>query len=94
MAQIVDGATVEELLRRDVETAERAVPRLIRAPLEDGRFDALCSFAFNLGAGALQSSTLLKRVNGEERNDGPYQFGRWANAEGDGPAPRLRRVAR
>ena len=52
----IDEATAEELLRRDVETAERAVLRFIRVLLEDGQFDALSSFAFNLGAGALQRS--------------------------------------
>ena len=46
----IDEATAEELLRRDVGTAERAVLRLIRVPFEDGRFDALASFTFNLGA--------------------------------------------
>ena len=61
----IDEATAEELLRRDVETAERAVLRLIRVPLEDGRFDALGSFTFNLGAGALQRSTL--EAQGEPR---------------------------
>ena len=52
----IDEATADELLQRDVETAERAVLRQIRVPLEDGQFDALGSFAFNLGAGALQCS--------------------------------------
>ena len=58
----IDETTAEELLRCDVGTAERAVLRLIRVPLADGRFDALCSFAFNLGAGALQRSTLRRKV--------------------------------
>ena len=49
----IDEAAAEALLCRDVETAERAVLRLIRVPLEDGQFDALGSFTFNLGAGAL-----------------------------------------
>ena len=70
-ADSIDEATAEELLRRDVGTAERAVLRLIRVPLEDGRFDALSSFAFNLGAGALQRSTLRRKVN--PRNTTPCQ---------------------
>ena len=59
----IDGATADELLRCDVEVAERAVLRLICVPLEDGQFDALASFAFNLGAGALQRSTLRRKKN-------------------------------
>lgn len=51
-------ADATELLRKDVRIAERAVLRLISVPLTAGQFDALVSFTFNLGAGALQRSTL------------------------------------
>ena len=78
----IDEATAEELLRRDVETAERAVLRLIRVPLEDGQFDALSSFAFNLGSGALQRSTLRRKVNREEHDAVPAEFRRWVFAGG------------
>ncbi len=78
----IDEATAEELLRRDVETAERAVLRLIRVPLADSRFDALGSFAFNLGAGALQRSTLRRKANREEHDAVPGEFGRWVWAGG------------
>ena len=78
----IDEATAEDLLRRDVESAERAVPRLIRVPLEDGQFDALSSFAFNLGAGALQRSTLRRKVNREEHAAVPAEFQRWVWAGG------------
>ena len=76
------GAAAEELLRRDVESAERAVVRLIRVPLEDGQFDALGSFAFNLGAGALQRSTLRRKVNRGEHGAVPAEFRRWVFAGG------------
>jgi len=67
----------ETLLRRDVAVAEGAVLRLITVPLSDGRFDALTSFAFNLGGGALQRSTLRRKVNREEHDDVPDEFRRW-----------------
>ena len=78
----IDEAAADELLRRDVETVERAVLRLIRVPLEDGRFDALGSFTFNLGAGALQRSTLRRKVNREEHDAVPAEFRRWVWAGG------------
>lgn len=63
-------------------TAERAVLRLISVPLTDGQFDALVSFTFNLGAGALQRSTLRRKVNREEHEDVPAEFLRWVWAGG------------
>ncbi len=78
----IDETEAEALLRRDVKTAERAVLRLIRVPLEDGQFDALSSFAFNLGAGALQRSTLRRKVNREEHAAVPVEFRRWVWAGG------------
>ena len=78
----IDEATAEDLLRRDVEAAVRAVLRLIRVPLADGPFDALCSFTFNLGAGALQRSTLRRKINREEHDAVPAEFRRWVWAGG------------
>ena len=78
----IDEATAEDLLRRDVESAERAVLRLIRVPIEDRQFDALSSFTFNLGAGALQRSTLRRKVNRAEHDAVPGEFRRWVWAGG------------
>lgn len=75
-----DEAT--EILAVDVETAERAVLRLISVPLTDGQFDALVSFTFNLGAGALQRSTLRRKINREDHEDATAEFLRWVWAGG------------
>jgi lysozyme len=72
----------EVLLRRDVALAEHAVLRLIIVPLADGQSDALVSFAFNLGAGALQRSTLRRKVNREEHAEVPGEFRKWVWAGG------------
>ena len=64
---------------------------LIRVPPEDGRFDALSSFAFNLGAGALQRSTLRRKVNREEHDAVPAEFRRWVWAGGRKLAGLVRR---
>lgn len=72
----------EELLKADICGAERAVCRLIHAPLEDNQFDALVSFTFNLGGGALQRSTLRQKVNREEHGAVPDEFRKWVYAGG------------
>jgi lysozyme len=78
----IDEARAEELLRQDAQIAERAVLRLINVPLTDGQFDALVSFTYNLGGGALQRSTLRRKINREEHADVPEQFMRWIWAGG------------
>lgn len=70
------------LLIKDVEAAERSVLRLISVSLTNGQFDALVSFTFNLGSGALQRSTLRRKVNREEHADVPTEFMKWVWAGG------------
>ena len=72
----------EALLIKDVQMAERAVLRLIKVPLTDNQFNALVSFTFNLGSGALQRSTLRRKVNREEHEEVPAEFLKWVWAGG------------
>ena len=78
----IDEAQAEDLLRQDAQIAERAVLRLISVPLTDGQFDALVSFTYNLGGGALQRSTLRLKINRKEHGEVPEQFMRWVWAGG------------
>jgi len=89
----VDEEEAEALLRNDLAVAERAVLRLIRVPLADGQFDALTSFTFNLGSGALQRSTLRRKVNREEHAEVPAEFRRWVWAGGKKGKGLIRRRA-
>ena len=72
----------DQLLRRDVGKSEQSVIRLIRVPLEDGQYDSLCSFVFNLGSGALQSSTLRRKLNRGDYIGAADEFPRWVFAGG------------
>lgn len=66
-----------ELLDKDNDEAERAAIRLIRNPLEDWQFDSLVSFTFNLGSGALQASTLRRRLNDGDYYNASLEFDKW-----------------
>ena len=92
--QGITEAEAEDLLRWDVQSAENAVLRLIDVPLTDGQFDALVSFTFNLGAGALQRSTLRRKVNCQPHREVPEQFMRWVWAGGRKLDGLIRRRAR
>lgn len=70
------------LLARDTNRFATAVDRLVLVPISGLQRGALASFTFNLGAGALQASTLLRRVNALEWDDVPFQFSRWVHAGG------------
>ena len=70
----------EALLADDMGNAARSVARLCPVALTDGQFAALIDFAFNLGAGNLQVSTLRRMVNRGEHNEAREQFGRWVYA--------------
>lgn len=71
-----------EILVSDVREAEKAVERLVKVPLTQGQFDALVDFCFNLGAGRLASSTLLKALNAGRHEAAAEQLLRWDLAAG------------
>lgn len=71
-----------ELLRRDADHFEQAIRELVTVRLDQQEFDALVSFAFNVGTGAFAGSTLLRRLNAGERGAVPTELNRWTKAGG------------
>lgn len=70
----------QQLFDYDIARFERGVKRLITAKMTQGQFDALVSFAFNLGLGRLQASTLRAKFNrGEYAGD---EFPKWVFSKG------------
>jgi len=76
----VTEAEAEELLRRDLRDAEKVVTSMVTVPLNDNQFSALVSFAFNVGAANLRTSTLRARVNAKQFFQAAAEFGRWVYA--------------
>jgi GH24 family phage-related lysozyme (muramidase) len=71
--EVTAGLTIsreqaERWLKDDLAAAEAAVLRLLQPPagLSQRQREALTSFCFNVGAGALAESTLRRRLNGGE----------------------------
>lgn len=62
-SEILTEEDVQNLLRKDLGICEDSISKLVTRSINQNQFDALCSFEFNEGTGALASSTLLKRVN-------------------------------
>lgn len=70
------------LLRTDLAKFAAGVAKLVTRTLEPHQFDALVSFAFNVGIGALATSTLLKKVNAGDHAGAAAEFGRWVHGGG------------
>lgn len=72
-----------QLLLGVLKTFEKYVDSYTRDDITQSQFDALVCFAYNVGVGALKSSTLLKLVN-TNPNDAEIrtQFLRWNKAAG------------
>lgn len=72
----------QQQLKHELQKFERAVERLIKVPLEECHNDALVSFAYNLGSGALQSSTLRRKLNRGDFEGAQREFHKWVYAGG------------
>lgn len=78
----ITKAEAEALLDKDLQTFRNGVKRLVKVPLNENQFGALVSFAYNLGLGSLQSSTLLKMLNAGDYTGAADQFLRWNKSGG------------
>jgi lysozyme len=74
---VITEERAEELLRQDLTGFERGIERLITVPLTDNQFGALVSWAFNVGLGNVETSTLRRRLNAGRYEDVPAQFLVW-----------------
>jgi lysozyme len=84
-------AQAEHWLRSDVGWAESLVSRMVKVPLTEGQFDALVSFAFNVGPGTRRVKdgfitlangnppTLLRKLNACDYDGAAAEFPKWAN---------------
>lgn len=82
MGQVATDAICDDLLRQDTGEAQDAVKRLVKAPVTQAQYDALVDFTFNVGAGNLATSTLLRRIHAGDCMGAGSEFPRWNRASG------------
>ena len=68
---------VNEALQKDLERFESSVNNHVKVPLEQYQFDALTSFSLNVGTGAFESSTMLRKINAGDFVGAASEFDRW-----------------
>ena len=78
----ITQAQADTLLMQHLTTYEQAVNTLVTYPIHQNQFDALVSFTYNCGKGALQTSTLLSKLNQGDVKGAAQEFLRWNKAGG------------
>lgn len=64
------------------KTFSENINKVVKVPLNQNQFDALVSFAYNIGNGNFNWSTLLKKLNKLDYEGASLEFGRWNQANG------------
>ncbi|MDC9597347.1 lysozyme [Xenorhabdus anantnagensis] len=80
--QVITAQQADAFLYQDLVPIYGAIQRLVKVPLTQGQFDALCSFIFNLGIGNFTHSTLLKKLNVGDYQGAAGEFLKWDHADG------------
>lgn len=76
----VSREQAEEFLKHECDGIAPVLEKLVQVHVNQNQVDALFSFCYNLGTGALAESTLLKLLNGGDPQAAAGQFERWVNA--------------
>ena len=63
---VISQPEADKLLEEDIAKFEDYVNDNVIVELNEGQFDALVAWTFNLGVGNLRSSTMLKKLNESE----------------------------
>ena len=75
--KLTSEAQADAVLRNTLGQYENAVNQFVKAPLTQNQFDALVSFSYNEGTGALKESTLLVKLNEKDYEAAAAQFLVW-----------------
>ena len=83
-ARRVTKAQAEALLKDDLAPFEDMINENVHAPLSQSQFDALCSFAYNIGPKAFLQSDTLRALNNGRPLDAANGFDIWRKSTIDG----------
>lgn len=83
--KIGDEITHEEALKKlyeEVQKVAKLVSAAVIVPINQYQFDALVSFAYNVGITAFRKSTLLKKLNAGRFEEIPAELLKWSYSNG------------
>jgi lysozyme len=80
---VITEEEARDFLWHDVRNFQQLVDAFTTDAVTQSQFDALVSFAYNLGTNALKTSTLLKKINANVNDPSiKTEFLKWVNAGG------------
>ncbi len=93
---VTEGTTctpeqAEIWFQEDTQKAVHGVDASLTTNVSQNQFDALVSFAFNVGVGAEAHSTMVKKVNARDFMGAAEEFPRWDKVKGVASAGLQRR---
>ena len=78
----ITEALAEHYLAFEINQKTAGVENMVTGSVNQNQFDALVSFAYNLGLSALHGSTLLRLVNQGDFVNAAHEFTKWDHAGG------------
>lgn len=78
----ITAQEASDILMNDLKKYEAAVSKYVKVPLNQNQYGALTSFTYNLGAGNLSKSTLVKKLNKGDYEGAANEFPKWNKAGG------------
>lgn len=84
IGKTIPESQIEAWLDADNDVAENAVIRLVKVVLNSNQFAALVFFVFNVGVGAFENSTLLRKLNTGDYDAVPDEMRKWTKTTIDG----------
>lgn len=80
--QKITQEQAEDLLKKDLSRFEQNVTKHVNVEITQSMFNALVSLCYNIGCGAFNSSSLLKKLNIRNYSGAADQFAVWKKSGG------------
>jgi GH24 family phage-related lysozyme (muramidase) len=80
----VSQEAATRLLESALAERQSAVSNAVKVTLNQNQYDALASFAYNVGSASFQKSTLLRLLNQGKYDDVPGELKKWTKVRKDG----------
>ena len=79
---VITELEAEAFLVKDLVWCEQAIERYVTVPVTLNEFSALVAFCYNVGSGKTRGSSIVKRLNGEDRAGAANSFLLWNRMNG------------